>query len=265
VYSSFQLACKYLHYYLTAANSKGHGIHSPFVFEFITKLLNDKKNYTAYYLVEHLRKNLLNERRILSVEDFGAGSAVSKTNQRTVSSIARNAARPKKYGQLLYRMVKYYKPAGIIELGTSLGLTSSYLALGNEKAELITIEGSPEIAEQAGQNFDALELQNINLHTGNFDEILPLALRKLPSIDFAFIDGNHRYEPTIRYFNQLLEKSNNSTILVFDDIHWSGEMEQAWKEIKSHSAVSCSIDLFFTGIVFFRNEIKEKQHFKIRF
>jgi predicted O-methyltransferase YrrM len=265
VYSSFQLAYKYIYYWFNAANSKGHGIHSPFVFEFITKLLNDKSNCTAYYLVEGLRKNLLNERRILSVEDFGAGSSVSKTNQRSVSSIAKNAARPKKYGQLLHRMVRYFKPATIIELGASLGITSSYLALGNQKARMISIEGSPEIAEQAKQIFESLELRNIDLHTGNFDEILPSVLRQLSSVGFAFIDGNHRYEPTIRYFNQLLEKSSNSTILVFDDIHWSGEMEKAWKEIKNHSSVTCSIDLFFIGIVFFRNEIKEKQHFKIRF
>jgi predicted O-methyltransferase YrrM len=127
------------------------------------------------------------------------------------------------------------------------------------------VEGSKEIAKLAKQNFGALELQNIELKEGNFDNELSSVIYHLSSIDFAFIDGNHRQEPTERYFHQLLTKINNDSILVFDDIHWSLEMEAAWETIKNHSAVSCSIDLFFIGIVFFRKEFKEKQHFVIRF
>ncbi|HNR16193.1 MAG TPA: SAM-dependent methyltransferase, partial [Chitinophagaceae bacterium] len=88
---------------------------------------------------------------------------------------------------------------------------------------------------------------------------------KIPFIDFAFIDGNHRQEPTERYFNQLLPKMHHESILVFDDIHWSSEMEQVWKTIKDHPSVRCTVDLFFIGVVFFRDEFREKQHFSIRF
>ena len=116
MYSSFQLAVKYLNYYFTASNGKGHGMHSPFVFEFITKVLIDKTKYPAYQKVENLRKQLLKDQR-LTVEDYGAGSSIDKTNQRRIASIAKNAAKPKKYGQLLYRMVKYYQPTAIFELG----------------------------------------------------------------------------------------------------------------------------------------------------
>jgi predicted O-methyltransferase YrrM len=265
VYSSFQLAYKYLHYYLTASNGKGHGIHSPFVFEFITKVLNDKEIYPAYRRVEELREKLLHDDTVLAIEDFGAGSSVSKSNQRTIASIAKNAAKPKKFGQLLYRLVQYYKPGQVLELGTSLGVTASYLASGNSDANILTFEGSKAIAESATNNFQSLGLNNIELITGNFDETLSPTIKRFPSIDFAFIDGNHRYKPTINYFNQILTNTNNSSVLIFDDIHWSKEMEQAWEEIKTHSAVSCTIDLFFIGLVFFRSEIKEKQHFKIRF
>ena len=265
MYSSFQLAYKYLHYYLTASNGKGHGIHSPFVFDFIKKVLNDKETYPTYSRVEELREKLLLDNTVLNVEDFGAGSSVSKSNQRTIASIAKNAAKPKKFGQLLFRMVQFYKPEQILELGTSLGITTSYLASGNPNADVFTLEGSKEIAETATKNFQLLGLNNIGVITGNFDETLEPAIKQLSTIDFTFIDGNHRYKPTINYFNQILRKRHNNSVLIFDDIHWSKEMEQAWEEIKLHPAVTCTIDLFFIGLVFFRSEIKEKQHFKIRF
>lgn len=265
MYSPFQLAAKYLNYWLTASNGKGHGMHSPFVFEFITKILNDKTIYPEYEKVESLRKQLVNDNAILEVEDFGAGSSISKTNKRSVSSIAKNAAKPKKFGQLLFRIVKYYQPATILELGTSLGITTSYLSLAKPEAKLVTMEGSKEIAEVVKKNFSTLHLRNIEIVEGNFDDTLSSLITHHSYIDFAFIDGNHRQEPTERYFQQILSKTNNDSILVFDDIHWSREMEAAWETIKNHSSVTCSIDLFFIGIVFFRKEFKEKQHFIIRF
>jgi predicted O-methyltransferase YrrM len=265
MYSPLQLAIKYFNYWITASNGKGHGMHSPFVFEFITKILNDRTAYTEYEKVEALRDQLLNDTTVLEVEDFGAGSVIDKKNKRSISSIAKNAAKPKKFGQLLFRMVKRYQPKTILELGTSLGITTSYLSLAKPDARLITMEGSKEIADVAKQNFNAIELKNVELIEGNFDNTLSSVVRGLPSVDFSFIDGNHRQEPTERYFKELLAKTNNNSILVFDDIHWSSEMEAAWETIKNNAAVTCSIDLFFIGIVFFRKEFKEKQHFVIRF
>src|SRR6187200_1688659 len=136
MYSRPQLLLKYLQYYFTASNGKGHGMHSPFVFEFITKILNDKNDYSEYEKVELLRRQLLNDNVILEVEDFGAGSVVDKKNKRSISSIAKNAAKPKKFGQLLFRMAKHYQPANILELGTSLGITTSYLSLAKHDGRL---------------------------------------------------------------------------------------------------------------------------------
>jgi predicted O-methyltransferase YrrM len=265
MYSKIQLAFKYLSYYLSASNGKGHGMHSPFVFDFIISVLNDTTRYSDYFEVEKLRKKLLENHRILKSEVFGAGSSVNPKTNRTVSDIAANSAKPKKYGQLLYRMVKKYQPETILELGTSLGITSSYLAKGNPGAKMITLEGAFELVVAANQVFKELELSNIELWNGDFDEKLPEVLHTLTTIDFVFVDGNHRKEPTLNYFNQLLPKTRAETILVFDDIHWSREMEEAWQVIKSHSSVKCAIDLFFIGIIFFREEFKEKQDFIIRF
>jgi predicted O-methyltransferase YrrM len=265
VYNLFQLSSKYLGYYINAANGKGHGVHSPFIFHFIRDVLNDKKEYPEYFKVEELRKRLLNDDTIVTIEDFGAGTSTREGNERTVSSIARKAAKPKKYGQLLFRMIRAYRPDQVFELGTSLGITSSYLSLGNPNGKVTTLEGAPAVAIKASENFMSLGLQNVSLQQGNFDQTLSAVLEETPAIDFAFIDGNHRKEPTERYFQQILSKVNNESILVFDDIHWSREMEGAWQNLKLHPSVTCSVDLFFIGILFFRKEFLEKQHFTIRF
>jgi len=265
MYSPLQLAVKYFKHWITASNGKGHGMHSPFVFEFITKVLNDKTVYPEYERVEALRNQLLDDHAILDIEDFGAGSMIDKKKKRSISSIAKNAAKPRKFGELLFRMIRYYQPVTILELGTSLGITTSYLSLAKPDARLITMEGSKEIADVAKRNFRNLEIRNIEIIEGNFDNTLSSLITHYSSVDLAFIDGNHRQEPTERYFRQLLTKANNNSIFVFDDIHWSGEMEAVWETIKNNAAVTCSIDLFFLGIVFFRKEFKEKQHFAIRF
>ncbi|HEU5168720.1 MAG TPA: class I SAM-dependent methyltransferase [Chitinophagaceae bacterium] len=265
MYSPLQLVVKYFKYWITASNGKGHGMHSPFVFEFITKVLNDRTVYPEYEKIEELRARLLNDNIVLEVEDFGAGSVVDKKSKRSISSIAKNAAKPKKFGQLLFRMVRHYQPTTILEFGTSLGITSSYLSLAKPDARLVTMEGSKAIAEVAQRNFKNLEIRNIEIIEGNFDKTLSSVVHGLSNADFAFVDGNHRQEPTERYFQQLVAKTNNDSILVFDDIHWSSQMEAAWETIKNNAAVTCSIDLFFIGIVLFRKEFKEKQHFSIRF
>jgi predicted O-methyltransferase YrrM len=265
MYSKFQLGFKYLYYYLTASNGKGHGIHSPFIFYFISKILNDKHPYPEYDTVENLRQKLLKDQTLLSIEDFGAGSSINKSNRRTVASIAKNVAKQKKYGQLLFRMTREYKPKTVLELGTSLGITTSYLAMANPDTNVTSIEGSKEVAAIAEENFRILNLQKVELIKRNFDDSLSSVIDYLSSIDFVFIDGNHRREPTERYFRQLLAKANNDSIFIFDDIHWSKEMEEAWSIIKSHEAVRCSVDLFFIGIIFFKQEFKETQHFVIRF
>lgn len=265
MYNSVQLARKFIQYYLHASNGKGHGMHSPFVFQFILQVLNNRSQYVPPAEIEALRKKLLQDKRVLQIEDFGAGSRVAKTKQRSVSELAGAALKPKKYAQLLYRLVKHYQPQTILELGTSLGVTTAYLAAANPSARVLTIEGSKAVASVAAENFSTLGCTNIEQRVGNFDDLLPGAIRELTSIDLVYIDGNHRYQPTISYFTQLLPVLHNNSILVFDDIHWSEEMEKAWEEIKQHPSVQCTVDVFFLGFVFFRKEFKVAQHFSVRF
>lgn len=265
MYSSFQLAKKYLRYYITASNGKGHGVHSPFVFDFIANVLGDKKQYEYYALIEKKRQQLLKDETVIEVEDFGAGSAVMKSNKRVVKQIAASSLKSKKFAQLLFRIVRYYQPSNMLELGTSLGITTSYLAEGNKNSFVYTAEGSSAIASIAMQNFTALQLKNIQITQGDFNQTLEPLLNRIGKIDFAFVDGNHRKTPTLEYFEKILYHSHASTILIFDDIHWSKEMEAAWTTIQQHSSVTLTIDLFFIGLVFINPDFKVKQHFSIRF
>ena len=263
MYSPFQLALKYLRYYITASNGKGHGIHSPFVFNIVTKVLNDKTVYEDYRIIEEERTRLLNNTSVIEVEDFGAGSVKGFSKKRSIHQIASSSLKPMKYAQLLYRLVRYFDSKQVLELGTSLGVSTSYLAKANNEAQVTTMEGSKAVAEVAKTGFKELELQNIHCIVGNFDDTLPSVSNK--TFDFVFIDGNHRKEPTLRYFHQLLLSVQPSTVMVFDDIHWSRDMEEAWDQIKQHPSVTLTVDLFFIGLVFFRKEQKEKEHFVIRF
>ena len=265
MYSTYQLAKKYVSYCLHASNGKGHGIHSPFVFDFVNGVLNDRKAYAEYEPVEALRKQLLQDATLLHIHDMGAGSLAAPHKRKRVSAIARHVIKRRKWAQLLFRMVRHYQPETMVEMGTSLGVTSAYLALANPQGFVTTMEGSEQVAAVARKNFAALSLPNIKLVTGNFDATLPQLLEHIPPIDLAFVDGNHSREPTWQYFHLLLNRVHPSSMIIFDDIHWSREMEQAWEAVKAHPAVKLSIDLFFIGIVFFREEFKVKQHFVIRY
>mgnify|MGYP006144923619 FL=1 len=187
MYSSFQLGKKYLNYYFTAANGKGHGIHSPFVFDLVVKVLNDKTNYAAYKEIELQRSLLLGNETIITVEDFGAGSTKGLTKQRVIQQIAATSLKPKKYAQLLYRLVNYFQPEIILELGTSLGITTAYLAKAKPTAVVTTMEGSSTIAKIAEENFQKLGLQNIRIVAGNFDETLqPVIDKTKQPFNFVF-------------------------------------------------------------------------------
>jgi predicted O-methyltransferase YrrM len=166
---------------------------------------------------------------------------------------------------LLFRMVNYYQSKNILELGTSLGIGTSYLALANPAATITSIEGSKTIADYAMKNFKAYQIQNVQQVVGNFDTVLPDVLANNPLFDFVFIDGNHQYHPTLNYFNLLITKVAEEAILVFDDIHWSPGMKQAWQEIAADTRVKLSVDVFQFGIVFINKNFKEKQHFIIKY
>jgi predicted O-methyltransferase YrrM len=265
MYNIFQSGIRYIKYWITASNGKGHGIHSPFVYEWVTRVLQDERVFYAYANIEQQRALLLLNQQLLEVNDLGAGSKAGTQLKRKVSEVAARSLKSPKYAQLLFRMIQFYSCKQVLELGTCLGITSSYLAAASTEVSVTTMEGVAAYAKQAQAVFEALDLKHIQLVAGNFDHTLHQVLNSTTLFDFVFIDGNHRLEPTVRYFNQMLPNLHPNSIVVLDDIHWSKEMEQAWETIQQHPSVTLTIDLFFIGIVFFRAEQKEKEHFTIRF
>ncbi|GAB2453682.1 O-methyltransferase [Hymenobacter qilianensis] len=240
-------------------------MHSPFVFALYNNVVRHTGFFARYEDVEHCRTELLASEQIITVTDFGAGSHTGAGRQRRVRDIARTAAKPRQLGQLLFRLVNHFQPRTVLELGTSLGLTTAYLATANSKSRIITFEGCPATAAVARETFNSLGLRTVELIEGNLDDTLAPTLAALSApIDFAFFDGNHRYEPTVRYFEQCLACRTDQSVFVLDDIHWSAEMEKAWEAIKAHPEVMLTVDLFFMGLVFFRKN-QPKQHFSLRF
>ncbi|QRQ99588.1 O-methyltransferase [Dyadobacter sandarakinus] len=258
------MIASYLKYLWRAGNE--HSIHSPFLFELYTRVIRNKKaDLPDFTLLKSFRNELLHCTLEIEVRDLGAGSRVNKSNRRKVRDIARNAEKPEKFGKLFYRLVQHFQPATVLELGTSLGLSTLYLAKAAPSGSVYTFEGCPETARYARQNFYKLKVENIEVITGNIDETLPAFLAGTPKpLDFAYFDANHRFEPTVRYFEQCLPHAHNDSVFIFDDIYWSAEMTQAWEQIKKHPSVTLTVDLFWIGLVFFRKE-QVKENFVLRF
>lgn len=259
--NKFFLVFQYFRYLLQARDE--HSLHSPFAYTFYTILIKGKTSSPDFEKIETLRKKLKQNSTRIEVTDLGAGSGVDNGRFKTIASICKNSEKKPRLAQIIYRIVHQHKPAVIFDLGTSLGLTTLYEATANPHASVYTFEGCPNTATVAIKNFQDLGVHNIELVQGNIDHTLPEKINKIPSLDFVFFDANHRYAPTMNYFLQCVEKANEDSIFIFDDIYWSPEMKKTWTEIKAHPSVGMTMDLFFIGIVFFRKK-QPVQHFTLR-
>ncbi len=252
----------YLLHWLTANNR--HGLHSPFVYRLVDEVIYDFPDKKVYHPIEKARKRLLNYNRYISVTDLGAGSHLNNNRRKQISVIAKNALKPPKLAQLIYRLAADLQPETIIELGTCLGITTLYLQSAAANAKIYTLEGCPQTAAVATEVFRQEEGGNIEQLTGNFDDTLLPLINSLTKIDLVYIDGNHQKDATLRYFEWCLPKINENTLLIFDDIYWSEGMKEAWKIIKAHSQVKVTVDLFWIGLVYFKKG-QAKEDFKVRF
>lgn len=241
-----------------------HGVHSPFVYQLIDEVIYDFKQKTAYHSIEKLRKKLLHDTRTIKITDLGAGSHINNQKQKQVKSLAKNALKPKKLAQLLYRLAEAFQPKNIIELGTCLGITTAYFGKAVADAKLYTLEGCPQTATVAKENLDLLGLHHAKVIVGNFDDNFPEIIKNENQLDFIFIDGNHRKDATLNYFEWCLPKIHEKSVIIFDDIYWSKGMKEAWEQIKKHPKVTITIDLFWIGLVFFKTD-QAKENFKVRF
>jgi predicted O-methyltransferase YrrM len=252
----------YLRHLRKAGNR--HDVHSPFVYTLILDVLRKKGSDRGCSEIEQLRTELLKRDDVIHVRDLGAGSQRSNSSERKVRDIARTALKPRAQAEMLFRLARYCKPRTMLELGTSLGITTLYLARAASDAAVHTIEGSPAVAAIAKENFTRLGASDIILHTGSFRDRLPELLHDIDRLDLVFIDGHHAKAPTLGNFEQCLVKAHNDSIFILDDIHWSPEMEEAWEAIQTHPLVTVTIDLLHMGLVFLRKE-QQREHFRLRY
>lgn len=249
-----------------------HAVHSPFVFNLITKCFydrekkpdpSDSEQAKQYQVLKEYRKSLLENKSTIEVTDFGVGSTVFKSNTRQVSMIAKKAGISPKRAELLFRIATYFQPATVLEIGTSLGLATVALALGNKKSKVTTLEGCPNTMSIAKNQLQKFNINNVELVRTEFSSYFSTSNFQPLTFNLIFFDGNHSKKATLDYFELLLPTISNDSLWIFDDIHWSLEMEQAWEIIKTHPKVTVTMDTFQWGLVFFRKE-QPKEHFVIR-
>jgi len=258
-------AVAYLNY--LAKGTSIHKVHPPFAFDFYSNILKQKISPEKEKTLDQIRNKGLKNKNIIEHTDMGSrsGKRPYLRSFKTVGKIVKDSSISKKYGSVLFNLVRYYQPLQILEFGTAAGISTLYMALAKQnEARLITMEGCSETATVARSNFKKTHNNDIEVLTGEFDALLPLATKMMPQVDMVYIDGNHTKNATISYFNALLEHVHNNSIIVLDDIHWSGEMTEAWKEIIQNSEITLSIDLFKLGVVFFKKDLS-KQHMILRY
>lgn len=249
----------YIKFLLKSSNQ--HGVHSPFVYDLVTKCFYDKTKHPEYETLKIYRSELFQNTKTITITDFGSGSKVFKSDERAINAIAKTSGTSLKNSKLLFRIVRYFQSTSILELGTNLGIGTYALALGNPLKKITTIEGCEEIHKVAEQQFLDKKIVNIHSIQGKFKEELQ-QLTTNPW-DLIFFDGHHSKEATLDYFEMLLPSAHNDAVFIFDDIYWSKGMTEAWETIKAHPQVTVTVDIFNWGLVFFRKE-QAKEHFKIR-
>lgn len=257
----WQLFQRWLIFYRKAVSLRR--VHHPFVLSLGKALFHDKRWFYAFSDAAGLREYINQNHQQIPRSEFGAGSQVLTNDQIRISELGRSAAVDEGNGELLFRLVNFLKPSTLLEMGTCLGLSAVYQAAAAQDARFLTIEGSPAIADLAKSHLQGLKYQNIETYQGSFDEVLPKVLPTLSQLDYVYLDGDHRHEPTLRYFESCLPYLSEGSAFVVADIYWSAEMMTAWKMLQNHPKVTLTVDLYDFGILFFRKTDRPKVHYSL--
>lgn len=246
--------------YLRKRKTRYH-VHSPFVYKLVDNVFKDKKRYKEYRELNRLRKKFIQRSDKVEIMDFGTGAGNKDylIRVKRVGDIVRQSGHSKKQLELLFRMARYFRPETILEFGTSVGVSTTYLSKGYPPAKMITMDGSMGLTTIANETFKKHNL-DIELEVGEFGAILDEVIKNTQKLDMVFFDGNHRKKSTLEYFNKCMKCVHEDSVFMFDDIHWSRGMNKAWEKIKKDKRVSLTIDLYWIGLVFFRKGIA-KQNF----
>lgn len=250
------IVAEYIKY--LATSKRRHGVHSPFMYEFGDKVLKTSVETSDKKAITVLVNALKNNSNTIEIKDYGAGSKRLK-KQRKINDILKTSSSQGKYGELLYKLCKFYKPNNILEFGTSLGIGSAWMKLGNPNSNITTVEGCPNTFAVAKTNLASYNVEPINAVFTDY-------LKNLTNEKFnlVFIDGHHDGKATINYVNALKNHAEDNTIFILDDIRWNDDMFKAWQQLVQDQDFHVSIDIFRMGILIPR-KTQEKQHFSVRF
>lgn len=261
VLPSLAQARRFFPFYLRANTL--YDVHSPLVVSFIREVLEDDRQYYAFPTIEAYRKSLRENRNVLSIRDYGAGSQTNRSRQRPISELAQAISVSPRLGRLLFRLVRWHQPNQMLELGSALGISGMYQAAAAPSASFTTIEGNPETAQFTARQFPQIGLPQVEVLSGTFEQVLPQYLADRPPLDYLFIDGDHRLSPTISYVRQCRPHMPANALIAIADIYWSPEMQQAWRYLQKLPGVTLSIDLFEIGLLWFRLDIRQPLHLRL--
>jgi predicted O-methyltransferase YrrM len=260
----FYTAIKFFEYLLTARPVEAMRVNSPLQYNTLIKVLRNKINDEIVFKKEMIWKKLKSDSGSILVTDYGTGSSAAKYKSTKINKVAKRTAVPSRYGEILSGFSTEFGTSGIVEFGTSTGISTIYLAAGNNEAAVTTMEGCPVLSEIAERNFREARLSNVSILTGTFEETIPQLEHKQKKYGLVFIDGNHRRDATVNYFSRMADLTIENSVIILDDIYYSREMGEAWEIIKKDKRASVTVDLFRMGIVFMTGE-SPGRHYKIRY
>ena len=235
---------------------KGYGVHSPFVYNLITKVIEEKCSYYSFYDIELLRRELYYREEVVTCPDR---QHPGRTKQRQVGEIVYREAIKASHGALLFRLVNYFKSRHILQLGPNMGLSTLYLTSYAKDLRCIALESVPEFAVIARETFKRAH-NPIDLRVGSYAELLPKALADMEQVDFVYFNTLYEQEHNLSLFETCLRYVHNDTVFVFEGIKASQKMRDFWKAVCAHPEVTVTVDLFTLGIVFFNRKLHKKDY-----
>lgn len=207
---------------------------------FIEQYISDNKYSQHVNNIESARINFLQNNDILP------------SSGKSVGEYCKASSSPQSKGEFLMKLIRVIKPDNCLELGTNFGISAAYQACGlelNGKGRLITIEYNRELLPYSDDLWDKIGIKHrIQQYQGKFEDVLSEILSMLQEIDFVYIDGNHRKEPTLSYFNEIYPFLRKDSVVVFDDITWSDEMKEAWMILSKDQRINNAFEVHDLGV-----------------
>jgi hypothetical protein len=227
---------------------KGYGVHSPFVYDLITQVIEEKCYFYAYRNISLIRLQLLQNEQFVHY----------KGKRITVKKALRRYGISKKEGELLFRLTNYFKPHTILCIGSSLGLIPLYLTRYDSTVQCITLESEPDFANQAMCFLRREENPSLQIQIGSISETVPESIVQFQRIDCIYINKNVEINDLEVIFTQCFPYVHDTAFCVLAGIRSSKEKYHYWKQLCQHPNVTVTIDLFYTGILFFKPDLHKR-------